>query len=134
MAIILGPQGEEIEARDVAVDGPGFTIPATKADSSVASGTDRDIVNTETAVLVGPQGEKIFPTADGICPVCGQQFPEACSQPGADLSAQPGSTPDPEAIREDDYIDEIDEPEDEDPNNAPADDRENMFELLRKRA
>lgn len=124
---LLGPQGEVIlEARDVSVDGPGFG-PVKTPDSSIANGTDRAVVNTETAVLVGPQGEKIFPTADGICPVCGQQFPEACSQPGADLSAQPGATPDPEALREDDYIDEIDEPEDDEAFDGAS---PSEFELL----
>lgn len=33
-------------------------------------------------LLVGPQGEKIYPTAESeICPVCGQEMPETCSQP-----------------------------------------------------
>ncbi|HKN70656.1 MAG TPA: hypothetical protein VJX30_06490 [Terriglobales bacterium] len=112
---LLGPQGEPLltdaELRDVSCDGPGFG-PTKVPNSSVASGTDRDIVNTETAVLVGPQGEKIYPL-DGICPVCGHaQFPEeVCSQPGEDLDAQPGATPDFAAIREDDDTVEIDEPE-----------------------
>lgn len=125
---LLGPQGEPIfEARDVSADGVGFG-PTKVPNSSVAAGTDRDIVDTEQAVLIGPQGEKIYPTADGICPVCGQQFPEACSQPGADLSAQPGATPDFEAIREDEYIVEIDEPEDDEAFTGGASPDE--FELL----
>jgi|SRR5271157_3336249 len=126
---LLGPQGEPIfEARDVSADGPGFAIPA-KADSSVAAGTDRGTVDTETAVLVGPQGEKIYPVSDsGICPVCGQVWGETASQPGADMSAQPGATPDPEAIREDDYVVDIDEPEDDEAFEDGASPDE--FELL----
>jgi hypothetical protein len=89
--------------RDVSADGSGFG-PVVTPDSSVASGTDRDRVATEQAVLIGPQGEKIYPTADGICPVCGQQFPEQCSDGGQ--GADPEMT-----MREDDYIDEIDEDE-----------------------
>lgn len=120
MNVVLGPQGEPIEVRDVAVDGPGFTIPAKKAtDSSVANGTDRDSVNTEQAVLVGPQGEKIYPVNDsGICPVCQQQWPEACSEDGGQVS-------DPQEMLR------VDMGESDDPDNCPVDDRDNMFEMLR---
>lgn len=118
MKTILGPQGEPIE-RDVAVDGPGFTIPAKKADSSVANGTDRDVVNTEQVVLVGPQGEKIYPTAESsICPVCGQEFPEACSEDGGQVS-------DPQQMLR------VDMGVFDDPDNEPVDDRENLFEMLK---
>ena len=115
--------------RDVAVDGPGFG-PTKVPTSAIASGTDRDKAMSEYAakIVVGPQGEVVLPTCEsGICPLCGQGFPEANSQPGADLSAQPGATPDPEAIREDDYIDEIDEPEDDEAFDGAS---PNEFELL----
>jgi hypothetical protein len=93
------PDNEPADDRDVSADGVGFG-PVKVPDSPVASGTDRDIVEAENAVLVGPQGEKIYPTADGICPACGQQFPEECSQPGEDLDVEPGATPDFDNINE----------------------------------
>jgi len=115
MSVSLGPQGEPIfESRDVSVDGVGFG-PTKVPTSAAASGTDRDIVNTEQAVLVGPQGEKIYPVNDsGICPVCGQQFPEAASLP------QPGTEP---SGFDDDSI--------PDSNTAPVDDRDDIVELLK---
>ncbi len=115
--IVLGPQGEVIlEARDVAVDGPGFAIPAKKADSSVTSGTDREqaVKKFAASIVRGPQGEIIRPVCEeGICPLCQQSWPESCSQPGEDL--------DPRAPVE----------TEDDPDNFPADDRDNMMELLK---
>ncbi len=124
--MIFGPQNEPIpeteqesclttaelrmakHERDVAVDGPGFG-PTKVPTSAVASGTDRDKAMSEYAakIVVGPQGEVVLPTCEsGICPLCGQGFPETCSDGG--------QAADPEALlREDDYIDEIDEPEDD---------------------
>jgi hypothetical protein len=95
MKTIAGPQGEPLLSDEEL---------RALSDSSVASGTDRDI-DTERAVLVGPQGEKIYPTADGICPVCGQSFPEECSRP----SGEP------------DGFDDSD--------NEPVDDRDDMVAL-----
>jgi len=96
--IWIGPQGEPVEIRDVAVDGPGFG-----PTSAVAAGTDREQAITKFAAsIVGPQGEILRPTCEeGICPLCQQAWPEVSSQPGEDLSAQPGATPDFDAIRED---------------------------------
>jgi hypothetical protein len=72
--------------RDVAVDGPGFIIPAKKVpDSSLTSGTDRA---QELEFARGPQGELLFPSLDAVCPTCGQPFAESASQPGADLSPE----------------------------------------------
>ena len=81
--IWLGPQGEPVEIRE-------------KSDSAVAAGTDRE-------KAVRPSSE------NGICPLCGADFPEQCSQPGAE----------PDGF--------------DDPDNAPVDDRDDMVELLRSR-
>jgi hypothetical protein len=97
--MLRGPQGEPL-----LTDAELRELP----DSAVASGTDRDIVNSEKAVLIGPQGELIYPSLDVLCPTCGQPFrEEACSQPGAE----------PDGF--------------EDPDNAVADDRDDLAELLR---
>lgn len=88
MRIILGPQGEPIEIRD--------------DNSALAAGTDRDAAMKQFAakIIRGPQNEIILPpTEEGICPLCGQDFPESCSE-------------------------EID-----DPDNAPTDDRDGITEL-----
>jgi hypothetical protein len=101
--IFLGPQGEPIEVHE-------------KPSSALASGTDREQAVTPTC-------------EDSICPTCGQAWGESvASQPGADLSAQPGATPDFEALREDDDIVDIDEPDDDE---AFTDgDSPSEFELL----
>lgn len=111
--ITLGPQGEpllsEAELRDVSADGVGFG-PTKVPTSAVASGTDREqaVKKFAASIVRGPQGEIILPpTEQGICPLCGADFPEACSQPGVE----------PDGF--------------DDPNNAVVDDRENMFELLK---
>lgn len=99
---------DDADDRDVAVDGPGFG-PTKVPTSAVASGTDRDKAMSEYAaqIVVGPQGEVVLPTCEsGICPLCGQGFPETCSDGGQ--AADPESM-----LRKDDYIDEIDEPEDD---------------------
>ncbi len=123
------------EGRIMELDEAAALVAAHKRpDSSVAAGTDRDKVNTETVVLVGPQGEKILATSEeGICPLCGQQFPENAS---ADNPVPPGNTKvgiDPAD----------DDGSNLDPNMYPNSDttggavggqvRENMFELLRSR-
>lgn len=99
MKALLGPQGEPLEIREA-------------PDSSVTSGTDREQAVKEFAakILRGPQNEIILPpTEQGICPLCGADFPESCSQPG--------ESPD-------DF---------DDPDIAPVDDRDDMVELLRSR-
>ena len=110
MSVLLGPQGEPIfESRDASVDGVGFG-PTKVTTTAVASGTDREqaIKQFAAKIIRGPQNEIILPpTEQGICPLCGADFPEACSQPGAEADGF------------------------DDPDNAPVDDRENMLELLK---
>lgn len=122
------------EGRIMELDEAAALVAAHKRPDSSVAGTDRDKVKTETAVLVGPQGEKILATSEeGICPLCGQQFPENAS---ADNPVPPGNTKvgiDPAD----------DDGSNLDPNMYPNSDttggavggqvRENMFELLRAR-
>src|SRR5271157_5628726 len=108
MNVVIGPQGEPIEVRDVSADGVGFG-PTKVPTSAVASGTDREqaIKQFAAKIIRGPQNEIILPpTEQGICPLCGADFPESCSAPSAE----------PDGF--------------DDPDDAPVDDRENMFEML----
>ena len=90
--MLTGPQGERIAETDAEW--------RSLSDSSVAAGTDREQAITKFAasIIRGPQNEIILPPCEeGICPLCGADFPESCSQPSDTPDTEDDDDREPEA-------------------------------------